>query len=173
MTERLKNFGKFIIALPILAMFLFIALEATVVNASSGVFISQFDVSPYHAAKGARATASVTVQNLDSANAAFVTVTVSDGGVAVADNAQKPLSVPAGGSATVTFQFKTAMSPSHCYLATTSPLAYSTGYCESGSTLLGGTTLMVNSLAMIAPYAAITAGNLGVSVALLLRRRRN
>ena len=166
----MKNFRKFIIALPILAMFLFIALEATVVNASSGVFISQFDVSPYHAAKGARATASVTVQNLDSANAAFVTVTVSDGGVAVA---QKPLSVPAGGSATVTFQFKTAMSPSHCYLATTSPLAYSTGYCESGSTLLGGTTLMVNSLAMIAPYAAITAGTLGVSVALLLRRRRN
>ena len=166
--------GRFVI-FPILAIFLSLMLSAVVPASAStrGVGISSFYVTPYQAPLGARVTAGVTVLNLDPANPVSVTVTLTDGGIVVATSKQ-PLDIPAGGSATTQFQFKTATSPAHCYLASTSSptaAAYSTGFCEAGN-ILGGTSLAVNTFFVLVPYMALAGAAVGVLSIVSLRRRR-
>ncbi len=162
--------------LPVLAVVLSSILLLSIVpvgaTASPTVLISNFNVTPYNAALGTRVTAHVTLQNLDMVNPVSLTVTLTDGGIAVASSKQ-PLTLPAGGSASTSFQFKTVTGPSHCYLVTTTPsLAISTGYCEAGN-LLGGTVLAVNALAILIPYLGLAGiAVLGVFGIVSLKRRK-
>src|SRR3989442_12540809 len=146
-----------------------VLLLAMPVYATPGVFITDFYVTPRQATAGTRVTAGVTVRNLDSANPVSVTITISDGGIIVATS--KPVSIPASGSGSVQFQFKTATSASHCYLATTSPVVYSIGYCEVGN-LLSGTQLAVNGLFAVAPYFATAVGAGAIGLVLVSRRAK-
>src|SRR2546427_5436967 len=99
--------GRTLTILPAVAALFLVLSIPTTTAASTGLMISNFYVTPYSAPLGARVTASITVHNLDTANSASVSVSISDGGVTVASTKQ-PLSIPAGGSATTQLTFKTA-----------------------------------------------------------------
>lgn len=149
-------------------VFLSFVIVSLPAYAASGVSISDINVTPSLASAGTTVTASVTVQNQDT-NSVSLTVTVSDGGVNLAN---KALTVPAGGSATVHLQFKTVTEAPHCYAATTAPVAASKGYCESGGNtgVLGGASLAIDKLGLLAPLAGLAA--LGVFSLVFLDRRR-
>ena len=163
--------GRTLTILPAVAALLLVLLIPTTTAASTGLMISNFYVTPYSAPLGARVTASITVHNLDTANPASVSVSISDGGITVANS--RTLNIPAGGSATTQLIFKTATGPAHCYLVSTSPstVAGPTGYCEAGR-LLGGTAVALNTLALITPYLALGAVAVGVFAVIALSRRR-
>lgn len=168
----MKNLGrKSFLAVPLIAIFLSLVLSSIPVNASSGVSISDFNVTPALAEFGTTATGTVTVQNLDTTSQVSLTVTVADTGVNVAN---RQLTVPAGGSATVQIQFKTVTGPPHCYSASTSPVASSKGYCETSGTggQLGGSPLSVNTVALLAPYLVVAAVAAGAFSTILFSRRR-
>src|SRR5207249_12154302 len=96
---------------------------------------------------------------------------ISDGRLTVANS--RTLSIPACGSATTQLIFKTETGPTHCYLVSTRPstVARPTGSCEAGS-LLGGTAVALNTLALITPYLALGAVAVGVFAVIALSRRR-
>ncbi len=146
-------------------------VSLTQANAAS-VALSNFTVFPPQAPKAVTVTGTVMVQNLDAANAVSVVVTFYDGGAPVANNANSPISIPAGGTVTVEMQFKTQANPPHCYSVSVKPGGATTGFCESGGGLLGGITAPVSKLSLMAPYVGLAAVIMAGVVIMAHRRRR-